>query len=241
MDNNARFLPVDYESIRARYDEMWQQSYSSLVRGQVDPDPVPVAMSKRWGISAIFRIPEVMSERFEAIVSDLRQWTGDTHVLYDSSNLHTTIFAFECYRENVLKDDKAVLQYTNILRELARDYTSIDIVYEGLSANRTGIIVQGYPLTTHLQDLRHALQDRLCASKLLSGPDAEHLRQGAHVSLVVFGGNIQAATPLTSYLATNRDTDYGTATIQRIQLVRYQRMPYAITILPFATIDLGGR
>ena len=240
MDNITPHSPVDYDRIRAGYDQMWQQGYDDLVRDHVDPDPVPVAMSKRWGISAIFRIPEVMSERFEAIVSDLRQWTGDAHLLYDNSNLHTTIFAFECYRENVLPDDEAVQQFTIILRELASDYRSLDIIYQGLSANRTGIIVQGYPLTTHLQHLRKAIQDRLRTAKLLSGPDAEQLRQGAHVSLVVFGGLIHAATKLASYIATNRDTYYGTASIQQIQIVRYQRMPYAVTILPFATIDFGG-
>jgi len=240
VDNLTPHSPVNYDRIRAGYDRMWQQSYDDLVRGHVDPDPVPIAMSKRWGISVIFRIPQVMSERFEAIVSDLRQWTCDTHVLYDISNLHTTIFAFECYRENVQQDDEAVQRYTNILRELAREYTSFDIVYEGLSANRTGIIVQGYPLATQLQHLRHALQDRLRTAKLLSGPDAEQLRQGAHVSLVVFGGPIKAATPLTSYIAANRDTYYGTATIQRIQLVQYQRMPNKVTVLPFVTIDFGA-
>lgn len=40
-------------SIRRDYNRLWEDARPALLRGDVQPDPVPVDGGMRWGISAI--------------------------------------------------------------------------------------------------------------------------------------------------------------------------------------------
>src|SRR5262245_29715214 len=151
---------------------MWEQGYPDLVRGIVDADPVPDDTSQRWGLSIIARIPSASAPLFTEIRDTLRSWTGEEQTLYDASNLHTTIRSCEFYRSVIAPDDAALIDYQHVLHEVAAQIPPFAITYRGLSANRTGIIVQGFPQTKHVQHLRRMLHQRLEPLGRTQGPEA---------------------------------------------------------------------
>jgi hypothetical protein len=220
---------------------MWEQGYPDLVRGIVDADPVPDDSSQRWGISIIARMPPASAPLFTDIRTTLRAWTGEEQTLYDASNLHTTIRSCEFYRSTIALGDAALMDYWHALREVAAQIPPLTMTYRGLSANRTGIIVQGFPQTEHVQHLRRLLHQRLEQLGRTHGPEAARIRRGAHVSLVVFAGPVLAPQSLARYIGDHRATDYGAVTTSSLELIRYRRTQRQVAIESLAHVVLAGQ
>lgn len=233
----SELLP-DEPRIQAGYDQMWQQSASDLARGSVDVDPVPDDTSRRWGLSIIARIPTDQATLFTDISAALRPWTGEHHTFYTAANLHLTVRSCEFYRSTIAPDDAALRDYQRVLHDVAAQTPPFSIRYRGLAANRTGIIVQGFPQTSHLQQLRQTIHQRLQQLGRTPGPEAEQVRYGAHVSLAVFAGPLADPQMLASFIERQRTHTYGSVTITSLEVVRYQRSLQQVAITPYAQAAL---
>ena len=219
---------------------MWEQGRPDLLRGIVVADPVPDdGDNRRWGVSIIARISPTDAPLFTDVRNELLPWTGSQHTLYDASNLHTTIRSCEFYRSTVSPDDAALRDYQSVLLEVAAEVPPFTIAYRGLSANRTGVIVQGFP-HEHLQNFRHSIRQRLEKFGRTRGPEASRTRRGAHVSLIVWAGPLLAPQPLVTYIDAHRATDYGTVTVTHLEVVRYRRTRQQVALVPYAEAVLGS-
>ncbi len=230
---------ADESRIQAGYDRMWQQGYGDLVRGDVDADPVPDDTSKRWGLSIIARIPSDQAGIFTQASAALQPWTGAQHTFYAASTLHITVRSCEFYRSTIPQDDAALLDYQRVLHEVAAQIPPFSILYRGLAANRTGIIVQGFPQSEHLQRLRATLHQRLQQLGRAGGPEAEQVRYGAHVSLAVFAGPLIDPQALADSVERLRTHAYGTVTLSSLEVVRYHRTRQQVTIVQYTQANLG--
>ncbi|GCE08167.1 hypothetical protein [Dictyobacter aurantiacus] len=206
--------------IQQIYDRFWREARAPLARGEVQPDPIPGMESLRWGVSVIMRLRGEVAERLVGVIDELSRWTGRRHLRYQASNLHTTLQTIELYRPSIDAEDEYIQQYRRVLRQVAAQFPPLQIRYQGLTANQMSVMAQGWPVDETLRQLRETFHTRVRAEKHLPGPG---IRDLAHASLIVFAGPLLDPTGCVSFVESQRQSDFGTATIDRLELVQYQR------------------
>ena len=226
--------------IRNDYERLWQNAKAQLTEGQIDPGPMPDDSSRRWGISAIIRPSQGIAAMFANVSAEIRQYVGPSQVIYDEPNLHTTVRSIEFHRTYVAHDDERVSGYAKILRSIAREFRPLRIHYAGLTADRRGVMAQGWPLGDDLQYFRECFHASLRTSGLLTGPEAEAIRETAHVSLVVFSNPLSDSQGLVKFVEQHRSTDYGISEASHVELVRYGRTETKANLVLLASICFGA-
>lgn len=226
------------ERITSDYQRMWNESKDQLRAGDVDPDPVPDNNSRRWGVSIVIRPTEPVLSRLTEVAKEIEKFTGTEQIIYDQSNLHTTLRSIEFQRLEVDENDEKVKQYEEALKAVVERFGPIKITYRGLTANRSGVMVQGWPVDDTLQEVREAFHNELEKRGLLGGPEETAVRQTSHASLLVVTHPLANSEGLADYVQSNRDTDYGTCEINEIDLVRYRRAETSVSLVVFATLQL---
>lgn len=228
------YMIKNLEVIAADYLRMWNESKDQIAVGAIEPDPVPDNSSRRWGVSIIFRHTEPVLSKLIAAVNEIKSFVGDGHIIYDLSNLHTTIRSIEFQRLEVDEHDPKVLQYEKALKAVAAKCNTIKISYKGLTANRSCVIAQGWPIDNVLQEIREAFHQELEKRGLLGGPEETSVRQTSHASLVVFTHPLKNPQGLVEYIERNRETNFGSCEIDTIELVRYRRTEDAVRLVVFS-------
>ncbi len=222
------------ERIAADYSRMWAESKDQLRRGDIEPDPVPDNSSKRWGVSVVIRPTEPVVTQLLVAANTVRTFAGENQVIYGKENLHTTLCSLEFQRLEVTANDPKVRAYEAVLKSVAARFKAISIQYKGITANRSGVMAQGWPLEDKLQEIREAFHTELEKRGLLGGPEESSIRQTAHASLAVFTKPLENPHGLVDFIAQNRETDFGTCTLDTIELVRYRRTESAVGLEVFA-------
>jgi hypothetical protein len=221
------------------YDNLWENSRGDLIRGLVELDPVPDTNNTRWGVSAVARIKGRTAEVLETVALQLAEFTGKRQVVYSSADLHTTLYSIEPYRLNVADDDDRVHKYLELLKTIAQEYPPVRIAYKGLTANKTGVMAQGWPVDTDFLTIRSLFHDKLRECNLLNGFEGRNVRQTAHASLIVYSQPLQFPTSLVEFIENNRQTEYGTALIRSIEVVRYQRTAFDVKLITLGQVFFG--
>jgi len=224
--------------ITADYQKMWNESKDQLQTGNIDPDPVPDNTSRRWGVSIVIRPTEPVLSRLSNVVQELAEFTGNEQVLYGQSNLHTTLRSIEFQRLEVDENDEKVQEYIKALEAVVKKFGPIRITYKGLTANRGGVMAQGWPVDDTLQDIREAFHGEIEKRGLLGGPEEINVRQTSHASLIVITHPLANPLGLVEYVEKNRETDYGTSEATSIDLVRYRRGDASVSLVVFASLHL---
>jgi hypothetical protein len=222
------------------YDQMWTDAAPELAAGHIDSDVVPQDGSRRWGVSAVVLPTTPVRDRLEDAAEQLGRRAGTNHIFYDRSNLHSTLRSIEFYRSDLTTADPRVATYICLLRDLASRFASIPILYKGLTATKTGVMAQGWDIGGVVQDFRLEFHDLLRACDLLTGPEAQAVRQTAHASLMVFTGELLHANALADFIALNRQTDYGISVSMQINLVIYVRTKSTVALEFLESTPLVG-
>lgn len=226
------------ERITSDYQRMWNESKEQLKKGKIDTDPVPDNSSRRWGVSIVIRPTEPALSKLVNTADEIAKFAGSDQIIYDDSNLHTTIRSIEFQRLEVDENDEKVKEYEEALRVVTEKFGSIKISYKGLTASKGGVMAQGWPLDDTLQEIREAFHEELEKRGLLGGPEEVSIRQTSHASLAVFTQPLADPEGLVNYLQDNRETDFGTCEITQIDLVRYRRTETDVSLVVFATLQL---
>ncbi|AUD06695.1 hypothetical protein CWM47_35530 [Spirosoma pollinicola] len=218
---------------------MWSIGKPDLLRNDIDGDPVPDATSKRWGVSAILRLPAPFGESLDGLLTQLRAYTGEGHTFYNPMTFHITLRSIEYFREPITPDDRWVNIYRQLMRQLTPNALDLSIRFAGLSANRVGVILQGFPATDQLQALREQFHELLAHHELLQGPEQNQPRINAHASLIVYGtSRLAKPEALVDYIEQHRSTDYGQVNPISLELVRYEKRPESVTIVTLERLTL---
>lgn len=217
---------------------MWKRGRADIEAGNVDADPVPTATSLRWGVSIVAKVALPSAGTLQTLADRCRRLCGENHTFYTRANIHVTVRSCDFHRFGVLRNDPFIRAYQTALADVCRRHDALEIAYCGLNANRTGVIVQGYPVTNTLQGLREDLHNRLGELGVRRGPEENGVRRTAHTSVAVFGGAVADPSSLHNWIKSNRETWFGTARITRLILARYDRTAYNVNLVPFADFAL---
>jgi 2'-5' RNA ligase len=223
--------------VRRDYDGLWARSKERLAAGRVVADRPPPSIGRRWGIAAVLRPSPEVASSLSAVACEISRLAGERQLVYEETNLHTTLCSIESRRLSGSPDEDRVRRYAEALREAAEKARPVHVSYRGLTASLSGVLAQGWPTDGSLQELRHAVYAGLEAQGLAI-PEWSSPRRTAHATLVVFANPLHAPSALARLVEENRNTNFGACVFDAVELVRYDRTEHTAKLIPLARVLL---
>lgn len=226
------------QSLAARYESIRSANREAMLANEIAVDPLPKPHENRWGISTVFR-PR-LGPQLWADLRSLQMATGANHAAYDSGSIHVTIRSNEGFRPSVSADDSDVSLYAEAMRVAVQGSGSLEVIFKGMIAARTGVILCGYP-RFDLMALRQRYYQELEARKAIRpGPEAAWamMRNTCHASLLMFSDIIAKPVQAVAMLDAFAHRDYGIVRIEAFDVVSYHRTLEQIRTTTLAKIPL---
>jgi 2'-5' RNA ligase len=203
------------------YDRLWAAASDYFRDGRVEIDPYlnDRRNDRRLGFTVIGRPDRAACEQFAAFLDQVRQ-VAPRQYYYQASDFHLTVLslftattAFEPHWNNLAAYRAAV---AHALMG-ARPFT---IGYQGITASKNAIIIQGFPQDRQLDQLRDSLRQSLRAAGVGEGLDRRYIIGTAHSTVLRFASQPEDLSGLLVVLRKNRLTDFGQTTFRELQLVK---------------------
>lgn len=219
------------------YERLWRVGRAALIHGTYRCDERPTDGTRRWGLSAVFELPEPMCGLLERELETIRERSGNAHLYYQPNNFHITIRTLEGYRTFIPPEH--VDHYVRQAKEAA-DGLVPQIRLRGLCASDGGIFACGYANSdVDLMRRRLAIAAESYRSVGPPGVDDRRIRNTLHVSLMVFVGRRPAALPaLAQSISERRTADFGSFAPRALRLVSYEWTADTVRMNQLASIPL---
>ena len=162
-----------HEFLQERYAGLWNGAINEVREGRVTIDPLLASREpdRRRCITLLARPAAAIQQSVRGFLEELRAIDPEQYY-YNPAELHVT----------VLSPFTAALDHERYLTRYAEYLAAVEAVLEGVPAfgiefagvtlTRETVMIQGFPETTVLNDLREALRNELRARHLTEGLDS---------------------------------------------------------------------
>ncbi|GAA4437891.1 hypothetical protein GCM10023188_32610 [Pontibacter saemangeumensis] len=213
-------------NLEKHYNGLWENALQQFKAGAFELDPfLSSGDDDRFGLTLLFRPDEAVKESIGAFLQELRQ-VEPAQYYYPSSDLHVTVMSvISCHAGFRLSHiDRAA--YINVLRECLADIKSFRVDFRGITASPSCIMVQGFPASGQLNDLRDKLRESFRKSSLQQTMDSRYILRTAHITAARFKEPLHNPAAFLDRLQANRSHSFGSTEVHHIELVYndwYQR------------------
>lgn len=230
---------ASYDEIETDYAEIRTAGQRMFSSGVPVPEPIP-QKGGRWGVSAVFRPGPALVQAVAEVSGIIRPLVGAGHAWYDASSLHSTVRSIEDFRGPVAVDDEMVRLYERCLRQAVAGVAEISVLYQGVMASASGVLLQGWPCDRTLQTVRERFHAALQPHFAPDHREQQRLRRTAHASVAVFTDTTFADCPaLADYMSRHHKQRFSVEVYRSIELVSYDLSPGVVTVNWLASVPLG--
>ncbi|HXD00503.1 MAG TPA: 2'-5' RNA ligase family protein [Verrucomicrobiae bacterium] len=206
--------------LQERYDKLWSAAIGKIRTGKIESDRVLAGglIDRRRGLTLIARPSAGVREKVAAFLRELRRLEPDQYY-YARADLHLTILSlfnattahkrFLAHTEKYLAAVNSALQKAGPMR----------IEFAGVTASPGAIMIQGFPDTEALNDLRDKLRQQLHIRGLTQGLDVRYRLETAHMTVARFRAPLRDSKHFAAVLACSRRRPFGSMTIKSLSLV----------------------
>ena len=226
------------QDIAVRYEDIPAANREAVLANDIVIDPLPQLHEPRWGVSTVFR-PSLSGQVWDDLVA-LRKVAGQHHATYDPRSVHVTVRSNECFRSPVTSSDGDVSLYADAMQAAIIGAGSLKVMFKGMMAVRTGIVLCGYPMFDLMTLRQRYYQELQARNAIRSGPEAlpEKIIDTCHASLMMFFEALAEPARTVTMLDTFSRRAYGTVQIEAFDVVAYHRCWDQITTTTLANVPL---
>jgi 2'-5' RNA ligase len=212
--------------LQEHYNELYEKSSEAILNGEYTLDSqINDETDSRFGITLLIRPNEAIKTNIQLFLEELKT-IDPSQYYYPDSDIHITVMSIiSCY-EGFSLDKIRVPDYVEIIRKSLLDLNEIKIEFRGVTASTSAIMIQGFPTDESLNTLRDKLRENFKKSNLEQSIDSRYAISTAHLTVVRFQEKLQNPKQLIVITDKFRDFDFGTFTVDKIELVYndwYQR------------------
>jgi 2'-5' RNA ligase len=204
------------------YDSLWHDALSHFNdTGQVriDPHLADKRGDRRLGLSVIGRpSPEVVGE-FSTLLHELALVASNQY-FYQPNEFHITVLSLFTATEAFEPHFAQSPQYLAAVRSVLSAARHFEVVFQGITASSSAVMVQGFPKSPELNQLRDRLRESLRDAGLGEGLDERYRISTAHATVMRFQTQPRNLQKLVETLAGYREYDFGRTTFRTLQLVK---------------------
>lgn len=204
------------------YAEMWQEAiaYFTKTRG-VEVDPYLLARHKdhRRSLSVIARPGRQIIQRLSTFLQRVRDIAPNQHY-YQAEELHLTVLSLFTATEDHEQHMAHTPEYAAVVQSVLSQACPFDIKFRGVTASSGTVMVQGFPLSDGLEQVRASLRHALHEKGFGDNLDKRYRITTAHCTIMRFQSQPQNLKLLIDILTYFRDYDFGQTTIDTLQFVK---------------------
>jgi len=203
------------------YDALWQEALDFFATGQVqlDPNLVDRHRDRRLGLTVIARPTQQAIDEFTPLLRELAEIEPHQH-FYQPSEYHITVLSLFTAAENFEPYFAKIPAYLTTLQPVLSTTEHFTILFRGITATTSSIMVQGFPKTAQLESLRNRLREALQNKNLGEGLDERYRIATAHTTVMRFRTQPQDLKRLIRVLGNYRECTFGQSTFRTLQLVK---------------------
>ena len=206
--------------LQRRYDGLWSAAIGKIRTGKIESDRVLAGglVDRRRGLTLIARPSVEVRERVATFLRELRRLEPEQYY-YARADLHLTILSpftatiahkrFFAHTEKYLAAVESALQKAAPMR----------IEFTGVTASPGAIMIQGFPDSEALNDLRDKLRHQLRVRGLTRGLDVRYRLETAHMTVARFRAPLRDGKHVAAVLRRSRRRPFGSMTIKSLSLV----------------------
>jgi 2'-5' RNA ligase len=205
--------------LAAHYDAMRTAALGQLAQDEAELDPlIDSPHDTRRGLTLLTRPPAAITAAIGEILTEF-QSVDPAQYYYPAPDIHLTILSIiSCYSGFTLAAvDPA--RYRVAVQAILADCRPFTITYAGLTASPGGIMVQGFPQDTGLQDLRAATRKFFQNSDLPQSIDQRYVLQTAHSTVIRFRKPLASPARLLATIRRYQQHFFGSFEVNTAELV----------------------
>jgi 2'-5' RNA ligase len=213
-------------NLKKHYDTLYKESIEKIAADNYHIDNQIDSLSdNRFGLTLIIR-PDIQTKNnIQGFLDELKEIDPDQYY-YPISDIHITAMSIiSCY-DGFDLSMISIPNYVSIIDKSFVNIHDIEINFQGITASPSAIMIQGFPNTNSLNDLRNNLRTNFRSSGLEESIDKRYSIQTAHSTVARFRKPISNKEKLIEILEKYRDFNFGKFKVENYYLVYndwYQR------------------
>lgn len=217
---------MDNTNLHKLYNDLYNQSCLKILNDNYSIDlNIDNPADKRFGMTLVIK-PEIETKnKIQDFLNELKEIESEQYY-YSNPDLHITALSIiSCYEgfdlTNIMVDE-----YSEIITKSLQSVNEFEIEFKGVTASESAIMIQGFPKTETLNEIRENLRANFGKSSLQKSIDRRYPLTAAHITVLRFREKLNDVSQFINCIEKYRDYDFGTSKINKLDLVYndwYQR------------------
>ncbi len=205
---------------RPIYDRLWREAVPRFKRGEpeIDPHLANRAGDGRRSVTLALRPGPAVQMAVNRFLRHLAV-VAPGQYFYRPEELHVTVLAVipgsEAWREKI-RDLPAIQAVIGRILKRRRPFA---VSFRGITASPGAVMIQGFPKSQALEEIREELRGILRKNDLGSDIDRRYKVNAAHITAMRFRSAQVDWKAFVGLLKSNRRTDFGETRVRKLQLL----------------------
>jgi 2'-5' RNA ligase len=206
--------------LAAHYDALWDEAVPRVRSGGAVLDPwlSRAAEDARRGITLLARPARTVVAPLSAFLEEIRSIEPEQRY-QPASDLHHTVLSLFTATDDYAPYLARAAEYREAVAEVAAATPPFVIDVRGVTLTPGAVLAQGFPRDETLASMRDRLRAALSARGLGDSLDRRYRLVTAHMTVVRFATPLRDPERLVAALAAARPIDFGSTTVDRVELV----------------------
>jgi 2'-5' RNA ligase len=202
------------------YERLWREAVSAFERNELEFDRHLPDKSHdlRRGLSLALRPCRAVQNSINRFLHQLAE-AAPGQYFYRPEELHVTVLSIIPGSESWRSRIHHLPAYQAVIEEVLRRHRKFSITFQGVTASRGGVMIQGFPgdgtLSKIREDLREALREKQLGGQL----DARYKINTAHITVMRFCDPKLDGKNLLVWLGAYRATGFGEMHVENLELI----------------------
>ncbi len=197
------------------------------------------AQDARRGLSLAVRPSPAVRNSIHGFLRQLAA-AAPGQYFYRPEEFHVTVLSLipgsEAWRERI----HHLAAYQAIISEVLQRHRKFSITFQGVTASRGGVMIQGFPQDETLAQIRDDLRSALRQNQMSEQLDVRYKINTAHITVLRFCDAKLDGKKLLALFAANRTTTFGETCVETLELILgdwYASADTARTLSEYALAD----
>ncbi|MEJ0089172.1 MAG: 2'-5' RNA ligase family protein [Limisphaerales bacterium] len=205
---------------RRIYGRLWDEAVSAFERSELDFDHHLRNKDKdlRRGLTLLFR----PSSEVKAVIGKFLKQLADVapqQYFYRPEEFHTTVLAIIPGSESWQEKFQHLPAYQAIIDNVLKKHRPFSIHFQGVTASRGGVMIQGFLGDDTLEKIRDDLREAMRQNNFGGQLDVRYKINAAHITVMRFREAEADWKRVLELLKVNRAANFGEARVENLELV----------------------
>jgi 2'-5' RNA ligase len=210
----------ELNEVRHVYERLWNEAVPALEQNGVEFDRHLLSKPQdlRRGLTLALRPGSKVQASIKTFLLELTN-AAPGQYFYRPEEFHVTVLAIIPGSESWQDKIQHLVAYQSIIDGVLKRHRKFSITFQGVTASRGAVMVQGFPGDETLARIRDELREAFWKNKFGEQLDARYKINTAHITVMRFcNANMDGKRLLTKLLA-NRTTDFGETCVTDLELI----------------------